>query len=509
MGISMSALRPESSSARAPLRYRCHACGEEVGFEPPFRYRCPSVSGLGGGEAGGGSRWDHLLTRTLHLPSYLRGAESCGGVLGTAAPDDPNPFVAFRSLLGYTWLAQAHGISDDTLVALIRALDQRVAEVDGQGFRRTPLRSLPGLESALGLSSRHALLLKVEAQGPSGSHKGRHLMGLMIWLRVLEVAGLLSARPPLAIASCGNAALAAAVVARAAEWPLEVFVPTDAEPEVLERLRALQARVTLCPRDGQLGDPTYRAFQQAVASGAFPFGCQGPDNFLTVEGGLTIGYELALQLREQGVQLERLILQVGGGALGSSIVQGLLEAHRLGIVPRLPHIDAVQTTRVAPFVRAWELACRVVLKRKGLALTPESFPEREGFHQALAARTALRLDERILTARPSFLARHRDRFMVPWAAVQPSLAHGILDDETYDWVALLEGVMRSRGRAVLIEEALLQRAWEAVRSVSDLRPCHTGVSGLAGAVVLAQAEGEERPAGPWAVILSGTARDGA
>jgi hypothetical protein len=34
----------------------------------------------------------------------------------------------------------------------------------------------------------------------------------------------------LAIASCGNAALAAAVVARAGGWPLTVFVPPDADP---------------------------------------------------------------------------------------------------------------------------------------------------------------------------------------------------------------------------------------------------------------------------------------
>ncbi len=37
-------------------------------------------------------------------------------------------------------------------------------------------------------------------------------------------------RPRLAIASCGNAALAAATLARAAAWPIEVFVPDWADP---------------------------------------------------------------------------------------------------------------------------------------------------------------------------------------------------------------------------------------------------------------------------------------
>ena len=45
------------------------------------------------------------------------------------------------------------------------------------------------------------------------------------------------ARAPLAIASCGNAALAAAVVARAADRRLRVFIPPDADPAVVARLR--------------------------------------------------------------------------------------------------------------------------------------------------------------------------------------------------------------------------------------------------------------------------------
>ena len=59
--------------------------------------------------------------------------------------------------------------------------------------------------------------VKDETGNVSGSHKGRHLMGVLIQLAVIERLGL--ARPgrrrDLAIASCGNAALAAAVVAGA------------------------------------------------------------------------------------------------------------------------------------------------------------------------------------------------------------------------------------------------------------------------------------------------------
>ena len=41
-------------------------------------------------------------------------------------------------------------------------------------------------------------------------------------------------RPPLAISSCGNAALAAAKLAAAVTWPLEVYVPTWANAVVVD-----------------------------------------------------------------------------------------------------------------------------------------------------------------------------------------------------------------------------------------------------------------------------------
>ena len=86
--------------------------------------------------------------------------------------------------------------------------------------------------------------MKDETGNVSGSHKARHLMGIMSTSRSLERAGLVTRehRRALAIASCGNAALAAAVVARAAGRPLDVFVPPDAHPGVLDRLVALGAR---------------------------------------------------------------------------------------------------------------------------------------------------------------------------------------------------------------------------------------------------------------------------
>ena len=136
------------------------------------------------------------------------------------AEADPNPFVAFRSLLWSHHAALATGWTDDRFVDEVRRLDDAVGEVDGRGFRTTPLQRLDDLATAIGQDG--GLWAKDETGAVSGSHKARHLFGLALHLAVDGVP----VDTPLAISSCGNAALGAAVVARAASRPLVVHVPT-------------------------------------------------------------------------------------------------------------------------------------------------------------------------------------------------------------------------------------------------------------------------------------------
>ena len=106
--------------------------------------------------------------------------------------------------------------------------------MDGRGFRVTAAAPAPTLASALRLE-RSRVWVKDETRNVSGSHKGRHLFGAMVYLAVSERlrGGSGAATPPLAIASCGNAALAAAVVARAAERQLLVVIPPAADAGVV------------------------------------------------------------------------------------------------------------------------------------------------------------------------------------------------------------------------------------------------------------------------------------
>jgi threonine synthase len=367
-------------------------------------------------------------------------------------------------------VATARGLPDRAYRDLVASLDAAVAAVDGHGFRATPFFRSPGLSDALGFAGDGGVWVKDETGNVSGSHKGRHLMGVLIHLTVMERCGLLdpASRRDLAIASCGNAALAAAVVARAGDWPLTVFVPPDAEASVVRQLHDLGAKVIACPREpGTPGDPAYLALRRELDRGALPFTTQGPENGLAIEGGLTLGYELVTDLASQTTDhlvgqppLHHLILQVGGGALASSALQALREAADLGALARMPAIHTVQTTGAHPLEQAYH--------RVRALLPPEPDPD-------APAPTPDPIRTTMVEA-----TQHRSAFMQPWPEEPVSVAAGILDDETYDWRAVVEGMLLTGGQPLVVsEETLIYANQEAVaRTGIPVDP--TGSSGLAG-----------------------------
>jgi threonine synthase len=392
--------------------------------------------------------------------------------------EEPNPFVRFRTLLHSYHLARAGGLSDADYVGLVERLDQAVAEVDGRGFTVTPFARQDALSLRLGLAAPGGVWVKDETGTVSGSHKGRHLMGLLIHLEVVERLGLVrgnGAAPALAIASCGNAALAAAVVARAAERLLRVFIPTSADPMVVDRLRRLGAELTVSPRqDGVAGDPTYHDLRRAVAEGALPFTCQGNYNGLTIEGGKTLGYEMIGQMAEESGPLDRLFVQVGGGALASAVIQAFRDGLRLGALEPMPRIHTVQTEGAYPLRRAYT---RV----------------RERVQAGEPVEDALR-----------YAVTHRSAFMWPWEEEPRSIASGILDDETYDWAAVVRGMLETGGYPLVVSEETLGDANRLARETTGINVDPTGSAGLAGLLHLGRGglDADERVA----VLFTGVQR---
>jgi threonine synthase len=437
----------------------CGGCRVSPPDDDPYPFRCRNF-----GDGG-----DHVLRRVLDPSAVTFPKQETG---------ETNPFVIYRHLLHSYHLAADGGIGDEDYVAMVRSLDSGVAKIDGAGFTVSPFNPETGLAAQAGFENE--LWVKNETGSVSGSHKARHLFGILLHLEVVDRLGLArSTEQALAIASCGNAALAAAVVAAAAGRRLQVFVPTDAEAAVLARLTELGAEVVTCARqEGIAGDPTYLRLLDALDAGALPFTCQGNLNGLTIEGGETIGWEMVSTLRAARTAVDHVVVQVGGGALASAVAQSLREAMDLDAFRLTPRFHTVQTEAAWPLRRAYD---RVTALLPGI---PDPDQIRAVFGEAV---------------------NDREVFMWPWESTPHSIAHGIIDDETYDWFAIVEAMLSTGGRAAVVDEETLVRANTLAVEKTGINVDETGTAGLAGLLHLVK-EGLIAPDEPAAVLFTGVRR---
>jgi threonine synthase len=401
----------------------CHGCKATVDIARDFPFACPNA----GRE---NDDTDHVLVATPDGGQFVSGNEA-------------NPFLRYRALLSPYRLARFLGLPEDAWIEVVATLETQLLAVDGRSFRVTPMLQQPALAKAI--ASNAPLWVKDETGNVAGSHKARHLMGVMLYLRVLEVAKQRAADAlrtrRLATASCGNAALAAAVVARASEWALDAYIPVDANLSVVTQLKALGVTIHVCKRrPGETGDPCMRAFRHAVRNGAIPFSVQGPENGLAIEGGRTLAFEMAETFATGGTPAA-MFIQVGGGALASAVWQGLAMAARHRVIASVPKLILVQTTGCAPFARCWQQLSGVELFEA---------------------------------------VRHRSRYMWPWAGTLASAATGILDDETYDWWEAAHGMRETGGDVVVVDEPAIERAYTLAKLHTEIGPSTTGAAGLAG-----------------------------
>ncbi len=386
--------------------FRCRVCGAHVDIGRAYSWRCPNASA--------DDRRHVLDIVTTTVPA-------AGGRVGD------NPFVSYRAALAFDAFAAANGMTAAAREALIVETDELVAAVAGTGFARSPFARNDPLSDELGFGPSGGVWVKDETRQVAGSHKARHLFTILLHLRAAELLGLAPARrAPLAISSCGNAAIAAATLAAAVSWPIHVYVPPTAGGPVLDRLAGLGAEVITCPRRvaDPPGDPCVHRFREALGAGALPFAVQGPENVWCLDGGRTLGWELADDFSRLGPGISRLFVQVGGGALATSVGMGLSEAGSdVALI-------AVQTEGCAPLARAWE--------RLGPPYDAE------------------------------VAARRWAELMWPWESEPHSLADGILDDETYDWLGIIERMARTGGAPVVAGEPAIVAAAEMVQRASGI-----------------------------------------
>ena len=148
----------------------------------------------------------------------------------------------------------------------------------------------------------------------------------------------------------------------------------------------------------------------------------------------------------------------------------------------MPVIDTVQTQGGYPLARAYERVLGRLGVEPGARLSPVAVDD------ALA-----------------YAARHRSEFMWAWETEPVSIAHGILDDETYDWLAVVRAMLLTGGRPVVVDEATLEAANGLARPHLGIDACYTGTAGLAGLIQLTR-DGIVRPDETAAVTFSGVRR---
>ena len=354
------------------------------------------------------------------------------------------------------------------------------------GSRRSP--GADALSDALGFSAAGGVWVKDETGNVSGSHKARHLFGTLLELAVEEARATRPTRrrrrphaPPLAIASCGNAALAAAVVARAADRRLDVFIPTDADPVgrgAAPRPRRRPARSASASPASPATRPTTRLLR-AIAAGADPVHLPGQPQRPRHRGrrDARLGDGRGGRRARTGRRASTASSSRSAAArCSSSVIAGLRvrSGADAAAAPRRP--DRRRSTRSpAPSSAS-----------RGPA-SPAGEPPATAVARADAA-------------------HHRSAFMWPWEEEPHSVAHGILDDETYDWLAVRRGHARQRRRRR--SSSTRRRSSEAnalARATTGIDVDHTGTAGLAGLLDLVRT-GAVGPDETVAVLFTGAVR---
>jgi threonine dehydratase len=208
---------------------------------------------------------------------------------------------------------------------------------------------------------------------------------------------------------------------------------------VLDVLGSLRASVTVCPRreTDPAGDPCVIRFREAVAAGSVPFGVQGTENAWCRDGGRTLGWEIS---DEMGHRADRIFVQVGGGAFAACVGASLRNS---GVHPML---HAVQAEGCAPLERAWRRA--------------------------------------IATGGVDNVGARWSECMWPWEDEPRSLADGILDDETYDWIGVVDAMAHTGGSPVVAGEEHIVEAHRLAHAHTGIDVSPTGSAGLAGVLAI-------------------------
>ncbi len=206
----------------------------------------------------------------------------------------------------------------------------------GEGW--TPLLHARGLGRRHGL---HDLYIKDESLNPTGSFKARGMTAAVTLARERGAKRL-------AVPTAGNAGVALAAYAAAADLTADVFCPADTPAAFITSMELLGARVHRV--DGLIDACGARVREGAEATGWFDLSTLKEPYRL--EGKKTMGYELFEQM--DGSLPDVIVYPTGGGTGLVGMWKAFGEMEQMGwIGPERPRLVSVQAAGCAPMVRAF------------------------------------------------------------------------------------------------------------------------------------------------------------
>ena len=276
------------------------------------------------------------MTWSLHC-SVCTYSQADGSRLASLCPDCGQPLM-----VSYAKPVSRSAVGTDASLWRYRAalplLDTEQPVSLGEGM--TPLVELPHLAREIGV---RRLWVKDEGINPTASFKAR---GLMMAVTRAKHLGL----PGVCVPTAGNAGIALAAYAAAAQMPCRIYAPDTTPPPILGSIRAFGADLQTVP--GHIGDAGKATMAFAKESGYFNVATVREP--YRVEGMKTMGYEVADQL---GWRLpDAIVYPTGGGEGTIGIWKAINEMIGWGWLPAdtaKPRMFIAQAAGCAPLVRAF------------------------------------------------------------------------------------------------------------------------------------------------------------
>lgn len=208
----------------------------------------------------------------------------------------------------------------------------------------TPLHAAPRARARVGARE---VWIKDDGALPTGSLKDRASAIVAMRARELGVRRLIAA-------STGNAGVAMAAMARAADLEAVVLVPASAPAAKIAQLLVFGARLLLV--DGTYDDAFALSREASQKLGWY---CRNTGyNPFTVEGKKTVSFEICEQLAWAGASRgfrapDAIYVSVGDGNILTGVHKGLEELYALGWIDALPRLVGVQAEGSAAIAHAF------------------------------------------------------------------------------------------------------------------------------------------------------------